>query len=560
MTGGFRDTISFGTHSLTSTGLLNDIFIAKLTEPSNGISTFPATWDFENPTFPPDGWTSVDADGGGSNWQMTTEFNHTPDGSQAALHPYSSEAPEGQTGWLITPAISVPSGLNMVLDFWYFNQYSNGNKYCALKVNTVNDPYDPNWVQLWRPALAYEEWRQQAVNISAYGGQTVYFAFHYQGDDADNWIVDDVTIHQPEGADTQGPVITFLPPLNSPRYDLPLKLTATVTDDPVYNNALGGVKLHWKIWGAEEFNELPMTLESGNNYFAWIPAPGFYTEIDYYFEAWDVLDNYSNTENYSWFYVENPCWLSYDWGGTLHEAFNHAFGVANVYPNPYFDRDMPVQVLQTGCGANVEATATLCVYAYDGTVMTPLMEPQQVALSGSDWITYTDLSAQELLAETPYFIVAYTDIPAQTGIWHDRRLDYGASFTFDGATLTAKQVPGSWVLPVQITNGALAAPELTIARVAGYPKLTWNAVPDAQSYHIYYSINPYAADPWNLLDSTGELNYTYTGTNPIYFFKVTADSAGPEKASHSSGYLHGSRVYSVPDASRNKPKPGKFMK
>lgn len=725
LTGVFRDTISFGTHTLTATGLYNDIFIAKLTEPSNGISTFPATWDFENPTFPPDGWTSVDADGGGSNWQMTTSQNHTPSGSQSAMHSYSSEAPEGQTGWLITPAISVPAGqrmtlrfwqqnwfegdygyngllvnttgdpnavgwtqlwspprvcsewqqvfvdigayggqtvyfafkymgfdahewylddvsiyevlpvatfpvlwdfegadfppegwstddldfiptswqattefnhtpdgsqaamhpysglwpqfpgqdgwlitppvevpagLNMVLDFWYFNQYSNGNKYCAVKVNTVNDPSDPNWVQLWRPALAYEEWRQQAVNISAYGGQTVYFAFHYQGDDADNWIVDDVTIHHPEGTDTQGPVITFLPPLNSPRHDLPIKLTATVTDDPVYNNALGGITLHWKIWGGDEFNELPMTLESGNTYSAWIPAPGFYTEIDYYFEAWDVLDNYSNTENYSWFYVENPCWLSYDWGGTGHEAFNQAFGVANVYPNPYFDQDMPMQVLQTGCGANMDAAATLCVYAYDGTVMTPLMAPQQVVLSGSDWITYTDLSAQELMVETPYFIVAYTDIPAYTGIWHDRCLDYGASFTFDGATLSAKLVPGSWVLPVQITNGALAAPEVTISRVDGYPQLTWNAVPDAQSYHIYYSTNPYAADPWNLLDSTPELNYTYTGTNPIYFFKVTADSAGPEKASLSSGYVPGARVDPIPGGIRLKPKPDRILK
>jgi hypothetical protein len=508
------------------TWIVDDVSIYQV----NPVTVFPAVWDFEGTTFPPEGWSQADLDCNPTSWQMTSDFNHTDGGGQSAMHPYSTLWPEdpGQDGWLLTPPVEVPSGDNMVLDFWYFNLYAGGNKYCALKVNTTNDPHDLNWVELWRPNMVYEEWREQAVNVSAYGGQTVYFAFHYQGNDADNWIVDDVTIYHPIGEDTLGPVISFLPPMNSPFADQPYRLTATVTDDPTFNNPLGGVMLHYMYWGSESFTEVPMTLDSGNTYFAMIPALGYYGEIDYYFEAWDVFDNHVNTEIYNWFWVDNPCWLSYDMGGTGHVAYPTDFGVANVYENPFFAQGIPMQVLQTGCGSNMASTANLHIYAYDGTSMTDLMTPQAVNLNENEWITYHDLSELGVMVETQYFVVAYENIPANTGIWHDRRFDYDASFLIDNGFLLEKQIPGSWVLPVQITNGGLFPPQITITPVDWYWLISWEPVQGAAGYNFYGSGDPSAPDPWTLLQTTPDSWCFYQEPEPMQFFRVTTLSELPQ--------------------------------
>jgi hypothetical protein len=46
-----------------------DAFVTALEVNSRmGITVFPATWDFENPTFPPQGFTCVDVDGAGTIW------------------------------------------------------------------------------------------------------------------------------------------------------------------------------------------------------------------------------------------------------------------------------------------------------------------------------------------------------------------------------------------------------------------------------------------------------------------------------------------------------------
>ena len=500
------------------------------------VTSFPAVWDFEDAFFPPEGWTHDDLDGTPTSWQATADMNHTPDGGQAATHPYSTLWPEfpGQNGWLVTPPVEVPLGLNMVLNFWYYNIYSGANQYCALKVNTVNDPLDPNWVELWRPAMVYEEWREQAVNITQFGGQTVYFAFHYLGNDADNWVVDDITIYQPTGDDTLSPVISYLPPLNTPRYDLDRVVTATVTDDPNFNSGVGGVILYYKHWGADTFTPLAMYPDSGDTYYAIIPASGYYDEIDYYFEAWDTQNNYANTPIYSWYYVENPCWLSYDWGGTGHQSFAEEFGAAVMYENPFYGQDFPLQVLQTGCGSNIASSAILHVYAYENGILTDLMPPLPVNLNEGDWISYHDLSALEVMVETQYFVVAYEDIPAYTGIWHERRLDYGASFRIDDGVLSEMLLPGSWVLPAQITNGGLAAPVITISPVDWYWSINWEPVPGAAGYKFYGSSDPSAPDPWTLLQMTQDNWVFYQEPEPMQFFKVTAISEWPLKSGTAS--------------------------
>jgi len=174
------------------------------------ITNFPWDEDFEDGVFPPIGWTVVDVDGGGTCWEASTTQNHTTGGTTSARHVWSSLVPApGQNGWLITPPAAIPNSTNNVfLSWWNYNQYASDMEYNGVKVNTTNDPTDPNWVELWSQDSAAAAWGNEVLDINAYKGQTVYFAFNYQGYNADAWHVDDVSIYEVAAA-LDAPVVTI---------------------------------------------------------------------------------------------------------------------------------------------------------------------------------------------------------------------------------------------------------------------------------------------------------------------------------------------------------------
>nr|HPL23955.1 choice-of-anchor J domain-containing protein [Candidatus Cloacimonadota bacterium] len=179
-------------------------------EPDPTITNFPWDEDFEDGVFPPIGWTVVDVDGGGTYWDSSTNYNHTTGGTTSARHGYSTSVPApGQNGWLITPPAAIPNSTNNVfLSWWNYNVYPTWLVYNGVKVNTTNDPADPNWVELWSQDSAASSWSNEVLDINAYKGQTVYFAFHYQGYNADDWYVDDVSIYE-VAATLDAPVVTI---------------------------------------------------------------------------------------------------------------------------------------------------------------------------------------------------------------------------------------------------------------------------------------------------------------------------------------------------------------
>ncbi len=179
-------------------------------EPDPTITNFPWDEDFEDGVFPPVGWTMVDVDGGGTYWVASTAYNHTTGGTTSARHSWNSSVPApGQNGWLITPPAAIPNSTNnVVLSWWNYNQYPNDMVYNGVKVNTTNDPADPNWVELWSQDSAAAAWGNEVLNINAYKGQTVYFAFNYQGYNADSWHVDDVSIYEVAAA-LDAPVVSI---------------------------------------------------------------------------------------------------------------------------------------------------------------------------------------------------------------------------------------------------------------------------------------------------------------------------------------------------------------
>jgi len=75
------------------------------------------------------------------------------------------------------------------------------------------------------------------------------------------------------------------------------------------------------------------------------------------------------------------------------------------------------------------------------------------------------------------------------------------------------------------TVTGVEAPIISIAMDSGYPTITWQEVTGAQSYNVYGSNDPTAAQPWTAIETgVGDLGYAYMGTAPYQFFYVTAST------------------------------------
>jgi len=404
--------------------------------------------------------------------------------------------------------------------------------YNGLKVNTTDDPNDPNWVELWAPATVASAWSNAIVNLSAYTGQTVYFAFNYQGYDGDTWYIDDVSIYELL-VDEFPPTITHLPVLNTPRNDINYLVSAEIEDDPSWNNPIGGANLYYSIdsgttWSAP----VPMTPGTAPAYTAYIPAQPLGTTIEYYLEAWDSELNMATTDTYS-FSVNNPTWIWYDTGGTVYLGYTgYIFGPTVLYENPYYGTGIPLKLLGTNGESYSAITANLHIYSYDGETMTDLITPLAVSFAATTYQT-VDLSSYDINITTPYFLIAYEDIPAGNYFLFDETYDYGTTFVKIQGSLYTLSNSGSWCIGAYVTNdiSGIEAPVVTIANVSGNPVLSWNAVSGAIGYKVWGASDPYAPDPWSQIEYTTGTTYTYLGTDDKKFFQVTALTEAPAKGS-----------------------------
>ncbi len=155
------------------------------------------TQNFDGTTFPPTGWTNRNVDGGGSQWARSTNYPYG--GSVAsAYHIWGSGM---QNGWLITPRIAIPTGVNVTLSFktvtlYPGDYYSHTVMIIASDANTPPAVTDPGWTQIWEEPNPLQSWADGTVLIpSSYVGQNIYLAFVYKGDFADGWIIDNVELN-----------------------------------------------------------------------------------------------------------------------------------------------------------------------------------------------------------------------------------------------------------------------------------------------------------------------------------------------------------------------------
>lgn len=516
----------------------SQIFRFTTLDTSEAVTTFPWVENFDAALALPADWTMVDVDAGGTAWEPTTTYaNSAPN---AFRHVYSTAVPDpGQNGWLITPPIQLPATGIYMLGWYNYNVYPTYMVYNGVKINLYsNSPADPNWIEIWSQDAASQAWTAEAVNLSAYGGQVVYVAFNYQGYDADNWYIDDVSVYELT-ADETPPTITHLPVLNTPRPDINYYVYADIVDDATWNNPITVANVYYSTDGGTTFNPpIAMTLDR-EGYYAYIPAQALGTDVTYYLEASDSENNYATTGNYS-FGVADPTWIWYDTGGTSWTWFGagQAFSPVVLFENPFYDLRAPVVLnavdgLAYDVAAGTSVTATMHIYGWDGvgdeTNFVDLITPTAVTFAHQAYEVF-DLTSYNLQITTPYFLVSY-DLPVSAAFLYDATYDYGTTYVMiDGGLFTLTN-PGAWCIGANVQSLGMGAPEVTIAlNGLGQPEVSWPAVDGAASYDVFGSADPYAADPWTQLadDQTG-LFYTYTGADPMNFFKVTASSEAPSR-------------------------------
>ena len=153
--------------------------------------------DFENESFPPEGWGNYDVDAGATPrfWQSSPAQNKTIGGSLSAFHNYGPST-QNDDGWLVSPAINIPPGNTSILSFWSYNAfptYYHLGKNSLLVSTSLSEP-GAHYTEIWTTASVTTSWEETVINLSAYAGQQIYLAFRYEGADAHVWYLDDISI------------------------------------------------------------------------------------------------------------------------------------------------------------------------------------------------------------------------------------------------------------------------------------------------------------------------------------------------------------------------------
>lgn len=161
-------------------------------EPSLAAESAILEEGFEDPAFPPDGWTNYAMEAA-NTWQRTTVRANT--GLASA---YYNDFSGDQDTWLVTPQLSLSD--NSVLEFYDYTAFAAWYEYSGLWISTGSpDPADGDYIELMEYDDGSSTWTNRVVDLSAYDGQDVYLAFRYMGNFAHEWYIDDVYVYGEAG-------------------------------------------------------------------------------------------------------------------------------------------------------------------------------------------------------------------------------------------------------------------------------------------------------------------------------------------------------------------------
>jgi len=151
--------------------------------------------DFE--TDPPSGWTFMQTETDDPGWVQTTIRANS--GAASFFHDDANIASES-TSWMISPAYTVSA--DDKLSFFYNNNYNTYSVESGVWISTASgDPIanPSDFTEIFDIDANFSEdvWASHEYELSSYVGQTIYVAFKYRGDYADEIYIDDFSIAPP---------------------------------------------------------------------------------------------------------------------------------------------------------------------------------------------------------------------------------------------------------------------------------------------------------------------------------------------------------------------------
>jgi PKD repeat protein len=143
-------------------------------------------------------------------WQHASA--HAYRGVYSAFH---DDAFGMQDAWLVTRRVTPTAESQLV--FWQFERYAPYYYRHSVWVSTGSpDPKDGDFVELAQVMTGAEStWGKVSVSLGAFAGRPCYLAFRYQGNNADEWYIDDVQVTTALVASHNGPkqpgeIVTFM--------------------------------------------------------------------------------------------------------------------------------------------------------------------------------------------------------------------------------------------------------------------------------------------------------------------------------------------------------------
>ncbi len=259
-----------GTLTVTHDGTKADSYI---TMSGSGIDAL-FYEDFASGIVPPGGWAGYQL-GDPVGWILGTLGY---DDSYCAYHNddyYTCD------DWLVTPQISLPAKAVYALEFMQYENYDTYYEYHGIMISTGSgDPNDGEFVELVEVGAGVEDtWSaMEDISLAAYGGETIYLAFVYQGYGADEWSVDNVAVKEFIYVN-EPPVIAHDPKGDTD--DTTPTITAIITDVETFTATA------YYETAVKAFTPVAMTATGNPNEYACDLPVGAYGTVNYYIEAED---------------------------------------------------------------------------------------------------------------------------------------------------------------------------------------------------------------------------------------------------------------------------------
>lgn len=189
----------------------------------NSANPLPFSENFDSANLPL-GWSIVDGDGSGTSYAVVQQLNFTnatanPHSGMSFIHgSFNSANASGLIDeWLISPPIDLSGGTNYNLNYWVS---SVGGQFAdSLKIwvsTTGTNPSDFTEVDYFLVPGPVDTWFERNLDLTAFGGNTVYIAFNYfvvdggpNGTHSDNVIIDDITVDLVTDIDDGSNVVPF---------------------------------------------------------------------------------------------------------------------------------------------------------------------------------------------------------------------------------------------------------------------------------------------------------------------------------------------------------------